>query len=643
VAGGPNGGEFPDYYIFSGLCRDGWLVCADNISIPLYGQKITTPQATSTSATVRIQTTVNNASGAAAACVVQSVVVNASDAIVAQASAIGSIAANGSQVFDCTTPAIANPSLWSPETPNLYRVFTKVLVNNVAVDDNVDRIGIRSLDWRAVGGFFLNGARYLLKGVDMHQEFAWVGMALPNSRYFEDVRLVKNMGANAIRCAHYPRDPAFYDACDELGVLCEPELPTWGGGVSKYPDIFWSRMDTCVQEMVKVGLNHPSIILWGLFNEGADFPTQITALHNRVKSLDSTRFTSRIDNGLQVDSKVVDVFGANYGATPNWANARYYNAEYHEGWLYSCYRGDTVTRTTSVECLSGANQCTIESEDKYANERYTLRWLRDILPNTGDTKPLAGGHMWCFIDYWSPCNVGNHPMGALDHYRIPKEVYYTFRTAWTGGADDYPKVGLTAMKLKIEADLATLIADSTDLSRVIVSVRDASDKCVWDARSVNLQVTGPADMFDPPVQTTIAGKIGYILKSTNTPGTITLTATATGLTTATLTITSAAPVTTPLPFVWTGSNVRLQGSKEQFTKSLFVRQQGRTLIVTSSILAVKDATVSLTNAAGKVFSQKISRSGISAMLPTEKVAAGVYVLRIGGNGMIIEKKIMLSK
>jgi len=165
VKGGPNGGEYPDYYLYSGLCRDVWLVCADNVSIPLYGQKITTPTATSASATVRIRTTVNNASTAAASCVVQSVVVNASDAIVSQASASGSVAANGSTVFDCTTPAISNPSLWSPETPNLYRVFTKVIVNNVAIDDNVERIGIRNLDWKAIGGFFLNGARYLLKGV----------------------------------------------------------------------------------------------------------------------------------------------------------------------------------------------------------------------------------------------------------------------------------------------------------------------------------------------------------------------------------------------------------------------------------------------------------------------------------------------
>jgi hypothetical protein len=640
----PKMGEYPDFYIYNGLYRDVWLLCADNVSIAPWGQKITTPQVSSTSATIRIRTTVNNASAAAANCVVQSVVANAAGAIIAQATATGSIAANGSQVFDCTTPTIANPSLWSPETPNLYRVFTKVLVNNIEVDDNVERIGIRSLDWRTAGGFFLNGSRYVLKGVNMHQEFAWVCNAVPNSRHFEEVRLVKNMGANAIRCAHYPRDPAFYDACDEFGVLCEPELPGWGGSITSYNPIFWNRMDTCAEAMVKSAINHPSIILWGLFNEAAgDFPDNFREIHNRIKNIDSTRFTSFINNKIQNADQVTDVFGQNYGTTPNWANARYYNAEYHEGWMYFCNRGDTVTRSTSVECFVGGSGCTLESENQYANERYTLRWLRDILPNTGDSKPLAGGHMWCFIDYWSPCNVGNHPMGALDHYRIPKKVYYTFRTAWNSGADDYPTVGLSAAKLKVEADLTTLNADSTDLSRVIVSVRDASDKCVWDARSVNLQVTGPANMFDPPAQTTIAGKIGYILKSTNTPGTITLTATATGLTQGTLTITSKAPDNSSLPFIWTGSGIAGNGLCPFIEKSIAVFQNNRFITVMFPGSFREKAVISLLTMQGKkVFDREVTKK-TSAVMNTRMLGAGIYYLNIEAMGTSVSKKIVVTR
>jgi len=644
VKGGPNGGEYPDYYLYSGLCRDVWLVCADNVYIPLYGQKITTPTATSASATIRIRTTVNNATTAATSCTVQSIVVDSSNAIITQVSATGSVAANGSQVFDCTTPTIANPKLWSPETPYLYRVFTKVFVNNVAVDDNVERIGVRNLDWRAVGGFFLNGTRYLLKGVDMHQEFAWVGMALPNSRYFEEVRLVKNMGANAIRCSHYPRDPAFYDACDELGVLCEPELPTWGGSVTQYPDIYWARMDTCVQEMVQVGFNHPSIIIWGLFNEGPDFTAQITSLHNEVKSLDSTRYTSRIDNGIQSDSKVTDVFGANYGATPNWANARYYNAEYHEGWMYFCNRGDTVSASTTVECFAGG--CVQESENQYANERYTLRWIPQILNNTGDTKPLAGGHMWCFVDYWSPCNVGNHCMGALDHYRIPKKVYYTFQTNWRPGViDDYPVVGLTPAKVQLEADVTALRADSTDLSRIIGSIRDASGKCVWSSAPITFTVTGPADVFEgnPVTENAIAGKIGIILKSKNAPGNITITASSTGLTPATLTLTSALPDTSALPFIWTGTGVNRKAPGVITARDISIRQTRRAIIAALPLQYAMAANVTLINAMGKTIACPIVRKETSVMINTTGIAPGVYRLSIEASGRLVSKTVTLAK
>jgi hypothetical protein len=396
--------------------------------------------------------------------------------------------------------------------------------------------------------------------------------------------------------------------------------------------------------MVKVGFNHPSIIIWGLFNEGADYPAQITALHNRVKSLDSTRFTSRIDNGLQADSKVVDVFGANYGATPNWANARYYNAEYHEGWMYFCNRGDTVTRSTTVECFGGG--CVLESENQYANERYTLRWLRDILPNTGDAKPLAGGHMWCFIDYWSPCNVGNHPMGVLDHYRIPKKVFYTFQSNWrTGVTDDYPATGLTPAKVQLEADVTNLTADSTDLSRIIGSIRDASGKCAWSSAPIVFTVTGPADVFEgnPVTENAIAGKIGIILKSKNSPGTITVTATSTGLSSATLTLTSAAADTSALPFIWNGSSVEYRAWDIIAGNKFSMLQTRRSIVLAFSPKDFAIDNISLVTMQGKAIVCPVQRKGTAVFMNTSGIARGVYRLVVRTKDRVSSQTVMLTK
>jgi hypothetical protein len=297
-----------------------------------------------------------------------------------------------------------------------------------------------------------------------------------------------------------------------------------------------------------------------------------------------------------------------------------------------------------VECFAGG--CVQESENQYANERYTLRWIPQILNNTGDTKPLAGGHMWCFVDYWSPCNVGNHCMGALDHYRIPKKVYYTFQTNWRPGTtDDYPVVGLTPSKVQLEADVTALRADSTDLSRIIGSVRDASGKCVWSSAPITFTVTGPVDVFEgnPVTENAIAGKIGIILKSKNAPGAITITASSTGLTPATLTLTSVLPDTSALPFVWSTS-ISGNGSLGAMTAANFsIRQNRRSLTIALPPPYAMPVNVSLINVQGKTMTCPIVRTEASIVINTSDIAPGVYRLLVRTPGGLLSKTITKAK
>jgi hypothetical protein len=329
---------------------------------------------------------------------------------------------------------------------------------------------------------------------------------------------------------------------------------------------------------------------------------------------------------------------------PNWANARYYNAEYHEGWMYFCNRGDTVTKSTTVECFGGG--CIQESENQYANERYTLRWLRDILPNTGDTKPLAGGHMWCFVDYWSPCNVGNHCMGVLDHYRIPKKVFYTFQSNWrTGVTVDSAVVGLTPAKVQLEADVTNLVADSTDLSRIIGSIRDASGKCVWSSAPIVFSVSGPADVFEgnPVTESAIAGKIGIVIKSKNSPGTITITATSTNLAPATLTLTSAAADTSALPFIWNGSAVEYRAQEATAGHVFSMQQTRRSIVLAFSSQNFSIDNISLVTMQGKMVSCPVLRKGASVFMNTGGIARGVYRLLVRTKDRVSSQTVMLTK
>jgi beta-galactosidase len=660
IPGGGAEGEYPDFLLFGGLCRDVWLVATGNVYIPLNGQQVSTPLATSTLGAVRLRTAVRNDGTAATTCTVQFVVANAANTIVGQKSLTQTVGAGTSVLFD-QTDSIVNPALWSPASPNLYEVFTKVFVDTQAVDDNVERFGIRSIAWSSTSGFYLNGAQYLEKGVCMHQEFAWVGQALPDSRYAQEVLLARNAGFNAIRCSHYPRPPAFYDACDELGMLCEPEVPFWGGSMTYYPPAFWTNLDSAAAEMVRGGRNHPSIIQWGIANEpNSGFDAQFTQECAVIKSFDSTRFTAIINNKSATENLVPDILGYNYGTTYSPINKGLYTSEYHQGWLYSCRRGDTVSRSghgavplppagffvhTDTNCYGGSG-CTLQSEDTftlaYSSTASGTGWL-SILNATGANKPLAGGHLWVLVDYNSDCNVGTHPMGILDQYRIPKKAYYTFQTNWTSTAADYPVRGATPASLKIEADVTSLVADSTDLSRIIVSARNSSGQCAWSYAPVTLQVTGPATVFDTVAPRKLkAGKIGYILKSTNTPGTITVIASSPGLTPDTLTLTSSAPDFSPLPFIWPATRTLLFTGPAT-AGNITVRQMSRGIFVTFPTAIAEKCAISLVTLQGKVFSCPMAKSAFCIEIPTGEIPAGFYLLKVKMQDQTVLKRVVLAK
>ena len=625
-----NNNNYPDFFLFSGLYRDVWLVYTDSCYVPQYGQKINTPTATTSSGTVRVRTTVKNDRAAAKSVAVTFCIVNSSDAIVATYKQTKTVAAGASVVFDTTTPAIASPSLWSPESPTLYRVFTKVTADGVLVDDFVERFGFRTISWTRAGGFYLNGTRYLLKGSCVHQTFAWVENAVPHSRIFEEVRLLKSMGLNSLRCSHYPRSPVFYNACDELGMLVNVEIPSWGCcGTHAYLAGFWTKLGTAAQEMVATGYNHPSIIAWGIFNEPDSwYSANFTTLNSLIKSLDSTRYTVIYGAASQITGAIADLHGNNYGLTSNAAIAGTitgaFVTEYYEGWIKWGFRGDTSTANDAS--LSGKL-----SENKAATDRWSgsNNWSSILAAwNSQSTQPvLAGGHMWCFIDYWSP--VQDYPMGVLDEYRIPKKSFYLFRYNWTATAQDTFVVGLTPTRVQLDADLTTITADSTDIVRIVASMRDASGKCAFTARSVTLAVTGPADCFDTLTRTTIAGKIGWVLKSRNTAGTITAIATSTGLTPDTVVITSTAPDTSSLAFIWPPTSVAYGAVAAGAGGRIAVRQNARTITIAFPSPCAAGTQVSLLNVQGRI-ATRIDASGLrTAVIDAAGLPAGCYFLYAG--------------
>ena len=157
--------------------------------------------------------------------------------------------------------SLSNPHLWSPESPYLYKVEIQVMNGKQRLDGGCVRMGIRKAEFRGKDGFWLNGKPYRqLVGGNRHQDFAYVGNALPNSQQWRDARRLKDAGMNIIRAAHYPQDPSFMDACDELGIFIIVPTPGWQ---------YWNKEEGWAalvhqntREIIRRDRNHPCVLMW---------------------------------------------------------------------------------------------------------------------------------------------------------------------------------------------------------------------------------------------------------------------------------------------------------------------------------------------------------------------------------------------
>ena len=159
------------------------------------------------------------------------------------------------------TARIDKPHLWSPEDPYLYDVEIRVMKGKECVDGGKVKMGIRKAEFRGKDGFWLNGKPYhQLVGGNRHQDFAYVGNALPNSQQWRDAKRLKDAGMTIVRAAHYPQDPSFMDACDELGLFIIVPTPGWQ---------YWNKDQQWIEkvyqntrDIIRRDRNHPCVLMW---------------------------------------------------------------------------------------------------------------------------------------------------------------------------------------------------------------------------------------------------------------------------------------------------------------------------------------------------------------------------------------------
>ena len=191
---------------------------------------------------------------------------------------------------------VPDAQLWSMDEPNLYTVTATLQRNNEAVDEIYANVGVRSFKVTPNEGFSINGVPTPLRGVSRHQDRVFEGNALTPEEHYEDAMLIKELGANTIRLAHYQHSQDFYDACDEIGFAVWAEIPFIS--VFKKGEGAHTHVMEEMKELIIQNYNHPSIMFWGISNEIliGGISQELVDTHHDLeklcKELDPTRLTT---------------------------------------------------------------------------------------------------------------------------------------------------------------------------------------------------------------------------------------------------------------------------------------------------------------------------------------------------------------
>ena len=300
--------------------------------------------------------------------------------------------------------------LWDIDEANLYTLETELLRRGEVLDTHTARIGFREIDFRA-DGFYLNGRKVKLRGLNRHQSYPYVGYAMPASMQRLDADILKReLGLNAVRTSHYPQSHHFIDRCDELGLLVFTEIPGW----QHIGDAAWKSVAIDnVREMVEQYRNHPSIILWGVrINESKDDDDLYRATNELARQLDPTRPTGGV-RCIKKSHLFEDVYT--------------YNDFVHDGTNAGCEPKKAVTSDMNkayfISEYNGHMFPTKMFDSELHLLEHTLRHatVRDAVEGESD---IAGAFGWCMFDYNTHQDFGSGDRicyhGVLDMYRNPK-------------------------------------------------------------------------------------------------------------------------------------------------------------------------------------------------------------------------------
>lgn len=471
------------WYSGSGIYRNVWLVTTDKTAIDHWGTFVTTPEVSSASATVQIQTSINNAADGKQK--LKTITVNLKGKILKSATSdigpvqlklkttiydetgkeVKSTISNAAHSYEPSQSlvtqelTITTPHLWSIENPYLYKVVSQLLIGSYVLDTYITPLGIRYFNFDPDKGFSLNGKHLKILGVCDHHDLGSLGAAINTRALERQLQMLKAMGCNGIRTSHNPPAPELLDLCDKMGfIVMDEAFDCWEWRKAKFDYHLyfkeWHKRD--LEDQVLRDRNHPSVFIWSIGNEipqqGDTSALRIAPeLAGIVHSLDTTRpITAANDNPGKgnkiIQSGALDLIGYNYH-------------EYDYATFRDRFPGKKFIATETTSGLETRGHYDMPSDsiriwptrwDKpftEGNPDNSVSAYDNVRPSWGSTHEatwkvmkkydfLSGLFIWTGFDYLGEPTPYSWPsrssyFGIIDLAGFPKDIYYMYQSEWT--------------------------------------------------------------------------------------------------------------------------------------------------------------------------------------------------------------------
>ncbi|MDH7598592.1 MAG: glycoside hydrolase family 2 TIM barrel-domain containing protein, partial [Sedimentisphaerales bacterium] len=433
------------WYPGAGIYRKVRMQICDPVHIGHWGVFITTPEITDGSATVRIQSTIENHRTDRVSLEVQHVIYDPDGKVVAKGGSQLAIDA-GSQGTTDQLLLIKGPRLWDVVSPELYSVKTSLKVSGKSADEQTDTFGIRTFAFTADDGFYLNGRRLQLKGVCLHHDHGPLGAAFYRRAMARQLEIMRDMGVNAIRTSHNPPAPDLLDLCDRMGfVVWDEAFDKWNATADRLPGVPLEEY-ACkqIRSLAMRDRNHPCVVVWSIGNEigegGRDgvTPQRVAILADAFRQVDPTRpvgMACHIPSMAERPNfQALDLTGWNYARRYAIFRERYPDKPiiYSESASALSTRGffELPLPRTKTDYSS---RLQVNSYDLNAAPWSDIADAEFALME--QDRFVAGEFVWTGFDYLGePTPFSRQArssyFGIVDLCGIPKDRYYLYRSYW---------------------------------------------------------------------------------------------------------------------------------------------------------------------------------------------------------------------